>query len=475
MRFSEQFEIARSSDDDWFDPLLTSDTRLFVDPFLIFEEETGEWERAHEELIEFFNMVLGLIARSRFQRGSAHWKAAERLLMFPEPAEFCLGMAEGSVQGAGSAEVLRDEMLAGCVEAIRAGLTEVEHFEELTLFGPGIGVDRISDIGCNVLKSRFIAYTHAVAQRHGIEMEQVGVKHASWSREFRRWSNSVVPLPRNPAINKGVLLTPDRFLREIPIIEPSGFWDWSWSNHNEDLRDDFNYDIGRNVDAREIVRLARRHPELVRSFVREKEDEGAEPYNFNQDASMTQWYERGAELAATHPLAVPSPEESGFCDFVEGIVQNFKHAIEQTDAWRLVWSDAGRPRPERVVQALFRSVVLHYCRASDIDLSGEANAGKGPVDFKFSSGWRARAVVEIKLANNSKYWHGLHKQTPQYMRSEEVRCGFFVTVGFRDVDFSDERRDRARDAVEAVKAREDVELRLVDIDAREKPSASKGG
>ncbi len=140
--------------------------------------------------------------------------------------------------------LFRIPQLDGSVTAIRAGLTQVDHFEELTLFGPGVGVDRISDITCNVLKRLFIDYTKSVTERHGVEMQEIGVRHASWSAEFRRWNDAVVALPRNPSIKRGLLLTPDRFLREIPVIEPSDFWDWSWSNHNEDLRNDFNYEIG---------------------------------------------------------------------------------------------------------------------------------------------------------------------------------------------------------------------------------------
>lgn len=474
MRFSEYFEVIPQPEDDWFDPLLSADTRLFVDPFLIFEDETPDWQGAHDELIRFFNLVLQLVAQSKFQRGSAHWRAAERLLLFPEPAEFCLGMAEGSVQGSGSAEGLRNEMLQGSEAAIRAGLTHVDHFEELTLFGPGVGVDRISDITCNVLKRRFIDYTQAVAERHGVQMKEIGVRHAAWSAEFRRWNDSVLRLPRNPFLRKGVLLTPNRFLREIPVIDPSDFWDWSWTNHNENLRADFNYEIGRRVDAREIIRVARRHPDWVRDYVSAKETEGAEPYDFRRDASLTQWYERGAELAEAHPLHKLASQPDAFCDFVFDIVHNFKHAIEETDSWRLLWTDEGRPRPERIVQALFRSVIVHYCRAANIDITGEANAGRGPVDFKFSAGWTARAVVEVKLIKNSRYWHGLTSQTPQYMRSEGLDCGVFVSVGFRDADFAGDRVDLVRKGAEGVMKRENVKLHIVEIDAREKLSASKG-
>ena len=38
MQFSEQYGIPRAEGDgeDWFDPLLITDTRLYVDPFRVF-------------------------------------------------------------------------------------------------------------------------------------------------------------------------------------------------------------------------------------------------------------------------------------------------------------------------------------------------------------------------------------------------------------------------------------------------------
>ena len=46
MRFSEAFGIERSEADDWFDPHLTIDTKLFIDPLLLLEAG-GEWAQAH--------------------------------------------------------------------------------------------------------------------------------------------------------------------------------------------------------------------------------------------------------------------------------------------------------------------------------------------------------------------------------------------------------------------------------------------
>lgn len=56
MYFSEYFDITRTSVDDWFDPILDSDTKLFVDPFLIFQDLDAHWRDAHERLIDHFNI-----------------------------------------------------------------------------------------------------------------------------------------------------------------------------------------------------------------------------------------------------------------------------------------------------------------------------------------------------------------------------------------------------------------------------------
>lgn len=38
MKFSAHFGTARGRADDWFDPDLSIDTKLFVDPFLLLDE-----------------------------------------------------------------------------------------------------------------------------------------------------------------------------------------------------------------------------------------------------------------------------------------------------------------------------------------------------------------------------------------------------------------------------------------------------
>lgn len=474
MRFSECFEVSRDSEDDWLDPLLFTDTELFVDPFLIYVDDDPQWKAAHDKLQRFFNMVLGLIAESGGKRGSQAWSKAERLLLFPEPDEFALGYSEGLPKGAGSAKGLQKGILLGAVAAYKRGIEEVEHLEELTLFQSGFGADRISDIVCNVLKLDFIRYTQDVARKHEVPLERMYVEHADWSLEHARWLGREEHLPRNPFTDGPVILTPRRFLRRLPTVNPDDFWDWSWSNENETIRGDFNYDIASNVDPETKAQLARFHPDVVKEYLAYLEEHPKKPYDVPGDPEViVKLWERGETLAfAAGAVKKPSKEEQ-FCSFVMRLIKEFEHTIEDSNGWQLLRDSQGNPLAEKKVQALMRFGLVHYCKAHDVDLSPESDAGRGPVDFKLSKGWKRRAIIETKLVKNSKFWDGLQKQTVQYMKSEQVKCGYFVAIAYTDADLDKARVERVEDAAKSVQKRSGVKVTPVVVDARVKKSASK--
>ncbi len=363
-RFSERFNVEPTSDDDWFDLMLPTDTKLFVDPFRVYAEEGGVWDGAHDELVDFFNLVLELMATAALDPASQHWRAASELLMFPEPVEFCLGYAEGSEGGRGTAKKRREEMLAAGSIAISAGMDTLSHFEEMTLFQGRVGPDLVSDVACNVLKRRFIEYTQAVCERHGIETRPVAVKHSSWSREDRRWENDTFELPYNPWTKAGVLLTPDRFLRQLPSIEGDGFWSYAFAYEAENIKGQFQYDIARKVKSETIARLARQNPELVRSFVRRFEQYPPAAYDVARDPrGKTRWYEAGLDLAReARPVSEPS-QAGEFCDFVGHLCDEFVWVTEERGGWRLLWNPDGTPRAESAVQQLFHVAMLGYCKS----------------------------------------------------------------------------------------------------------------
>jgi len=473
VRFSEYYEITPTSEDDWFDPLLTVDTMLFPDPFRIYVDPDTMWADAHEHLLVFFNMVLDLLKRSTGVTSSASYGKAERLLIFPEPAEFCLGYGEATTLGSGSGRGLRGGMLEGALAAVGLGIETVEHMEELVLFEEGIGADRIGDLVCNILKSYFIRYTQAVAERHRLEMTAIEVRHADFSAPFERWDDAHVSLPINPYNHRGVLLVPERFLRALPTVDPTDFWNWAWSNDNVEIRGDFNYDVGKNVNAATKARLARQNPDIARDYLRSLEANPPPPYDAREDPEMrVRWYEVAAQVVEASPVTYLLESEDDFCEWVRKLVEVFKHAVENEGLWEMLWNDDGRPRAERQVQRLFRGILIHYCRAQDVDFTGEADAGRGPVDFKFSQGWVRRALVELKLMSNSHLWDGLEVQIRAYLEAELINCGYFVTIAFKESELKPTKQKLMEETAKRVSEETGLNLTPIVIDARPKGSAS---
>lgn len=82
MRFSELFEISRGTDEDWFDPVLVVDTKLFIDPFLIYAQETGHFRGSHQEVIAFFNDVFHLVAKTKGNKNICYGQSLSRCSCF---------------------------------------------------------------------------------------------------------------------------------------------------------------------------------------------------------------------------------------------------------------------------------------------------------------------------------------------------------------------------------------------------------
>ena len=71
---------------------------------------------------------------------------------------------------------------------------------------------------------------------------------------------------------------------------------------------------------------------------------------------------------------------------------------------------------------------LSYCEANDLDITPEAETGRGPVDFKFSHGLQRRVLVEIKLSTNTHLKKGYTKQLKIYNESENPISSYYVVI-----------------------------------------------
>ncbi len=471
MRFSDLFNVVPTPNDDWFDPILTVDTRLFIDPFLVYSTNHPAFSGAHDEVIAFFNSVFRLVAQSGGDTQSPVWQAAASRLLFPEVEEVCLGYTGGGTAGSGSGVFLGRVIASALWEAVEAGLTEIRHFEEVSILRDGIGADRISDITASLIRARLASYTQSVARRHSIPLAEAHYSRGTYDHVQERWIPLHAELPRNPYSSRPILLVPRRYLRNLPTISPEDFWEYCYSNENETLRLEYSRDVTRRVDKARIISFARRHPEIRSRYIAHREGHPPESYNFDRDPNgLVRWYKASATYCQVHPLTLQILSPEDFETALRQMINEYVHFVENNEGWRLLWNDNNTPRKEEAAQLLFLGVVKHYCRANNIDISREADIGRGPVDFKASIGFSLRALLEVKLAKNSRFWHGLERQLPTYQRAEDIQRGFFIVVVYSEADLR--RIADIRHRVEAVNSRIGYHNSEVIVDARPNPPSA---
>lgn len=470
MRFSEYFGITRTSEDDWFDPHLSVDTKLFIDPLLLLEAG-GRWAAAHDQLIEYFVSCYELVAKGGNPDAPAS-KAVLRMLTFPEPGEFRLGYTSHGTRGSGSGHGYARAIRDGIAVAIAKGLERPEHIEEIGILNEGIGADRISDIVANVLKQTFVEYTQEVAERHKIPLKSFQIKNYELNIDYKRWFPGYCDLP---AFSDGtpIILVPERLLQSLPTLNAD---DWFYSTMNQDLRDSLNLKVGETVPKATIVQLARRHPGRVRQWAHEQSSRpDLKHYDFQGDPlGVVQWDQEPKHFARANPLPpreVESQEE--LMELLEQIISRFKLFIESKGGWRLLWNDDHTVKHEEAIQLAFLGMAGDYLRQFDVELDREVDFGRGPVDFKVSRGSRIRALLEVKKVENGKFWHGLETQLPSYLESDDSEYGWLIAVQFNDSKNSRERIRQLPSSVHEVSRRINKTIRFALIDARPHESASK--
>ena len=472
MRFSEAFRIERTDQDDWFDPDLSVDTPLFVDPIMLLQA-TPYWKEAHEELVNHFGHCYPLVARS-ISLTSNSAMAAQKLLTFPEPSEFCLGYTTSGTAGSGSGRGFARSLANGIAIAIKAGLDHPAHIEELGILNERFGADRISDATCNVLKHRFIAYTQGVCRRHNVPMQPHKIRNARVDLSINRWISMQALLPSNPLDNEPIILVPERFLNDLPVLNAD---DWFNSNLNADLRTDLNIKIGERVSKSSVVNIARKHADRVRRWAEQQASRhDLQGYDFQHDSlGVVQFDGPPIAFALSNPLGVArkSPtNQTELSELVASILGKFKTFIEEQRGWELLWNADGTEKPESAAQLLFLGMARHYLAQYNVEVDREVELGRGPVDFKLSCGTSMKLLIEIKKVHNGKFWNGLEAQLPSYMVSDGTDEGWFAAIRYRDLRSSEERVRKLPGRVLALND-DGKHYKYLTIDARPKDSASK--
>lgn len=468
--FSKQFGIApkRMATLGIFDPILNADTKLFIDPLLLKRSKHSAIAKDGFGSFElFFGNIIRVLQHSKTP-GDLPWRNAERLLTFKEPVETCLGYGDRTIHGSAIGRKLRERLIATAKEIIDLGIEDPELFALLGLLEENIGADRISDMTTHAIRPALVKFNEQACAR--LEFKTVGFEI----------EGQTVRLARNPfetAARIPVLLVPMDILRELPIAH-----DWSdvadAASKNEQIRTEVNKRIG-DIWA---VRTRREKAEIRKAVLGNKEafetlmdavglcDKS--PYDPIADPQGHYvWRRLLTEIAAQYPLQIIAPRNKSIDELervLDTIIDAFTDLIENKGQWYHLWKN-GDPRHERAAQRLFYAISEVYCKANDLDVSPETDSGGGPVDFKFSSGYSAKVLVEVKLSTG-RVVHGYQTQLEAYKAAAGAQRAKYLVV---DVGGMGTKLDRILKIKNARLAKGGPLSDIFVVDGTKKASASR--
>jgi len=450
-----------------FNSIIGLDTKLFLDPHLLKNTKIPEFRQSRSRIKKYYEDIIKLLLVHR-QRGDRAWREALKRLRFKETKGVFIGYGvhggDGNAIGFGLARRLIDT----AIEIIGMGIKDPEIFELIGLFEKNFGADRLSDMTIAIIQDDVYDYTYNIVKKFKIK-NTINLKYRDKS----------YILPKHPYKNKPILLLPKELLRDLPVALT-----WEGIDHvvstNRELRERLNKLIGEvwknKIKKRQLRNFILSDKNNIKTLIEVYKQSETGHYDFEKDPKgEVVWYELGEKFASANPLAlkITTYNIKGLENIVRSIVEQFRRNIEFNGLNEHLYTKEGFkyiPRHERFAQRLFYAIADTYCNANNLDISREPNAGSGPVDFKFSSGYNARVLVEIKLSSNRKLLHGFQKQLPAYQASENTKRSVYIVIKVTKSEKQIKRLLKVKE--QEIKNGKKVPEVIV-IDGYIKPSASK--
>lgn len=476
--FSQAFKIKASKLRDLgvHNPTLNMDTNLFIDPLLLPHSKHAEIrEGAANAYLSYYGDIIKLLALCKNADDSdVCWRNARKRLKLGEVKGTCLGYGAQSVSGSALGVTLQTQVLQTALQVVAQGITDPSLFALLPILEEGIGPDRISDMTTNIILLDLCRFTEKILQ-----------EFPSIPTDLFNLRDSKFQLPVNPFLRKTtpVILVPADILQSLPMALNAEDID-DVCQKNDALRDRINDHIGQIWHDKMVETRTKAEKRILKEFLLEKKDrmevvlEALKSYKptsydpLTDSEGLVRWLEIAEHIAEQEPFMIAtSPERSlkRLEVVATQITSQFKRLIEDKGLWKELWHE-NRRRPEKSLQRLFFAVAESYCLANDLDISPEVDSGSGPVDFKFSDGYRARYLVELKFSDNPKLVAGYKSQLLTYRKAESTDSACYLVVEVNDI--FEKRREISRLAAEQEKDGAKAS-RVIYVNGRTQQSASK--
>jgi len=485
--FSDAFGVSPKALERYgaFNVSLVSDLPLFVDPFLIFNSRKPKYRKLHRSIVRYLQFLYKKARTQNLTPGLiASW------YRFPEISHNWLGFSETGNQGRGLGHKFAGALHSN-LGLLFQGLNEKHitkdvHLEKLCLVSDRVGRDNISDFTNNLIHRFLLEYTSAFAKKH-IDRSMrrvVAVNKVKFNYTTQTWESGRFDLP----IRNGhhVLLTPrDLLTKEDTWINKTDlFEDFDRIPEaipNEHLRQQVsNYfrqvlpkprkkkRIKKAERDRAILQTLQKFPDLVDYYIRDKEDRGREAKRLSgervemsdqlyvrQARQLVEYLQTKTDFYASQPNSYEAAHKRALF---------LKDAIENKGCHKIFYVKGKPIEREADLQILYR--LTWY--GTTLDVTREANDGRGPVDFKVSKGARNKALIEMKLASNSSLERNLKNQTGVYAKASDANRSVTVILCF-----SAREQRRVQAILRKLKREGDSSIVVIDGRADNKPSGSK--
>lgn len=449
--FSDYFSVDEEllEEHGAFNVSLISDLPLFIDPFLLFNSKKVEYQKLHNQIIDYLQFLKkksraealnkgGLKAWYLFQEVKQNWFG------------FSIGSNKGSGLGSDFAKALHENLHKIFYKFGEEEITKGSHLEKLCLIKEGVGKDSISDFTTNLIKDFLLEYTQEFTLKH-IPKELTGkfrVQKARFNYDTESWEEGTYTLPKFE--KDFVLLTPKELLTKddtwinksdliselefIPDAIPDEQLRFQINNYfKSKLTTDPDKEPTNKERGSAAFATLQKYPELIDYFIKYKEDNGESAQSISNEKiefSQAMYISNVKEfIQSLKKTAFYEKKQTNSFEEAKEKILALKHFIEDQDGYKLFYDKKGNViKNESDLQLLFMLV----CSGSIFDINREPNNGRGPVDFAISFGKKDKTLVEFKLAKNKKLQDNLLKQVEIYQRANETEMAFKVIVYFSE-------------------------------------------
>jgi hypothetical protein len=449
------------------DAFVDLDSQFHIHPALLGSATTPELRDSEKRVEGHFGKIIRLLDLAQAD-GDPLYKTAEGMMIFPEIPLAGLGYSRENTQGRAIGTKLARQITQTGYQIVKAGIKDPIIFELVGLFEEGVASDLLSDMVLALILPDILKFNDRVATKLGLptEMAQIG--------------GEVRALPYSQSYQKPILLIPKEILSPLPVAT---CWDDidTVCNYNDAVRDTINKKVGKTWgDARsrlhksQLKALLLRNPELLKDLIEQYKRKAPQKYDYTHDSEGELiWYEQTLSYAKSYPLTLPGfnpADHQSVVRTVLAVCKKFKQLVENNGLFKLFYNQDRSLKPERAAQLLFFGIADAYCEANNLDLSREPDAGRGPVDFKVSKGYRSRLNVEIKFTSNKKLISGYESQLATYDEAEKTFHSIYLVI---DTVFAARKMARLK----AVRAQRMAEGKrspdIIEIDGTYRDSASK--